>query len=41
MAEPGKPFAKGNLGSEIYSWLRRIRFLDDKVGWLVGGFGWS
>jgi photosystem II stability/assembly factor-like uncharacterized protein len=39
MAQPGGKFAKGNLGSEIYSWLRRIRFLDDKTGWLVGGFG--
>jgi photosystem II stability/assembly factor-like uncharacterized protein len=39
VAQPGGEFAKGNLGSEIYSWIRRIRFLDDKVGWLVGGFG--
>ena len=38
-AAPGEQFAKGDLGSEIYSWIRRIRFLDDKVGWLVGGFG--
>ena len=39
VAPPGKAFAKGNLGSEIYNWLRRVRFLDDKTGWLVGGFG--
>jgi photosystem II stability/assembly factor-like uncharacterized protein len=39
VAPPGGQFAKGNLGSEIYSWIRRVRFLDDKVGWLVGGFG--
>ena len=39
VAQPGGQFAKGNFGSEIYSWLRRIRFLDDKVGWVVGGFG--
>ena len=39
VSSPGGAFAKGNLGSEVYNWLRRVRFLDDKVGWLVGGFG--
>ena len=39
VSAPGGAFAKGNLGSEVYNWLRRVRFLDDKVGWLVGGFG--
>lgn len=38
-APPGKPFAKGDLGSAVNNWLRRVRFYDEKVGWLVGGFG--
>jgi photosystem II stability/assembly factor-like uncharacterized protein len=36
----GEPFARGDLGSRVNNWMRRIRFLDgDKYGWLVGGFG--
>ncbi len=38
-APAGKPFVKGDLGSAVNNWLRRMRFYDDKVGWVVGGFG--
>ncbi len=38
-AGPTGAFARGSLGSAISSWLRRIVFLDDKHGWVVGGFG--
>ena len=39
MAPADQPFAKGHLGSAVNSWIRRIRFYDNKTGWLVGGFG--
>ena len=35
----GEPFARGDLGSRVNNWIRRVRFYDDKHGWLVGGFG--
>jgi photosystem II stability/assembly factor-like uncharacterized protein len=39
-AAAGEPFARGDLGSRVNNWMRRVRFLEgDKVGWLVGGFG--
>ena len=38
-AEAGKAFGRGSLGGAVYSWLRRIRFFDEKNGWVVGGFG--
>ncbi|RMD81953.1 MAG: hypothetical protein D6815_10430 [Candidatus Dadabacteria bacterium] len=38
-ADPGKPFEKGDLGSAVNNWIRRIRFYDNEHGWLVGGFG--
>jgi photosystem II stability/assembly factor-like uncharacterized protein len=38
-APPGAEFARGSLGSQINNWMRRIRFYDDKYGWIVGGFG--
>ncbi len=38
-AGPGQPFRRGDLGSAVYNWMRRIRFYDDNIGWLVGGFG--
>jgi photosystem II stability/assembly factor-like uncharacterized protein len=39
MAQGDQPFARGDLGSAVNSWMRRVRFVDDKHGWLVGGFG--
>ena len=39
-AGAGEPFARGDLGSRVNNWIRRVRFHDDgKHGWLVGGFG--
>jgi len=38
-AAPSGEFQRGNLGGAIYSWLRRIRFFDDRHGWIVGGYG--
>ncbi len=38
-AAAGQPFARGDLGSAVNNWLRRIRFYDAQNGWLVGGFG--
>lgn len=38
-AVPGGDFQRGDLGSRVNNWLRRIRFYDNKHGWLVGGFG--
>ena len=32
-------FSRGDLGSRVTTWMRRIRFHDDKHGWIVGGFG--
>jgi photosystem II stability/assembly factor-like uncharacterized protein len=32
-------FSRGDLGSRVTTWMRRIRFYDDKHGWIVGGFG--
>jgi len=31
--------AKGTFGTAINSWVRRIRFIDNENGWVVGGFG--
>jgi len=39
MSKPGGAFAQGDLGTSVNNWLRRVRFYDDKVGWIVGGFG--
>jgi hypothetical protein len=39
VADAGKPFAKGTFGTAVNNWLRRIRFYDGNVGWVVGGFG--
>jgi len=36
---PGEQFARGDLGSKVNNWIRRVRFVDDQHGWLVGGFG--
>lgn len=33
------PLARGDLGSRVNSWIRRIRFHGGTHGWLVGGFG--
>jgi photosystem II stability/assembly factor-like uncharacterized protein len=38
-ADEGRQFERGDLGSRVNNWIRRIRFRDDKHGWLVGGFG--
>ncbi len=38
-AKPGATFQRGDLGSAINAWLRRIRFYDAKHGWIIGGFG--
>jgi photosystem II stability/assembly factor-like uncharacterized protein len=38
-SEAGGEFGRGDLGTSVNNWMRRIRFLDDKVGWVVGGFG--
>ncbi len=38
-SKPGGTFEKGDLGSAINVWLRRVRFYDGKRGWIVGGFG--
>jgi photosystem II stability/assembly factor-like uncharacterized protein len=32
-------FAKGDLHTSVNNWMRRVRFYDDNVGWIVGGFG--
>jgi len=32
-------FARGDLGSQVNNWMRRVRFYDDDNGWIVGGFG--
>jgi photosystem II stability/assembly factor-like uncharacterized protein len=36
---PGGDFGKGDLGSRVTTWMRRIRFHDSEHGWIVGGFG--
>jgi photosystem II stability/assembly factor-like uncharacterized protein len=38
-ADAGGEFRKGDLGSRVTTWMRRIRFHDSDHGWLVGGFG--
>jgi photosystem II stability/assembly factor-like uncharacterized protein len=38
-ADRGTQFARGDLGSRVNNWIRRVRFRDDQHGWLVGGFG--
>jgi photosystem II stability/assembly factor-like uncharacterized protein len=38
-ADRGAEFGRGDLGSRVNNWIRRVRFHDDKHGWLVGGFG--
>jgi len=38
-ADRGAQFERGDLGSRVNNWIRRVRFQDDKHGWLVGGFG--
>lgn len=38
-ADKGQDFSRGDLGSRVNNWIRRVRFKDDKHGWLVGGFG--
>lgn len=38
-AEGTAEFGHGDLGSRVNNWIRRIRFHDDKYGWIVGGFG--
>ena len=38
-ADAGQPLERGDLGSRVNNWIRRIRFHDSKHGWLVGGFG--
>jgi len=30
---------RGSFGTAINSWIRRIRFIDNDNGWVVGGFG--
>lgn len=32
-------YGRGDLGSRVNSWIRRIRFHNSQHGWLVGGFG--
>jgi photosystem II stability/assembly factor-like uncharacterized protein len=39
VAAQGKAFAKGSFGTAVNNWIRRVRFYDNKVGWVVGGFG--
>jgi photosystem II stability/assembly factor-like uncharacterized protein len=39
LSGPGGQFEQGDLGSRVNAWMRRIRFYDDNVGWIVGGFG--
>lgn len=36
---PNGEFAKGDLGTKVNNWMRRVRFYDNNVGWIVGGFG--
>jgi len=31
--------SRGSFGTAINSWVRRIRFIDNENGWVVGGFG--
>ena len=38
-ADKGVAFSRGDLGSRVNNWIRRVRFHDDKHGWVVGGFG--
>ncbi|HYB97860.1 MAG TPA: YCF48-related protein [Candidatus Limnocylindrales bacterium] len=38
-APPGGPLGKGNLGTQVNNWIREVKFYDEKVGWMVGGFG--
>jgi photosystem II stability/assembly factor-like uncharacterized protein len=38
-ADRGAEFGRGDLGSRVNNWIRRVRFHGDKHGWLVGGFG--
>ncbi len=38
-AVAGAEFAKGDLHTQVNNWMRRVRFLDNNVGWIVGGFG--
>jgi len=38
-ASPGEDFHQGDLGSKVNNWMRRVRFYDGNVGWIVGGFG--
>jgi photosystem II stability/assembly factor-like uncharacterized protein len=37
--DAGAGLVRGDLGSRVNNWIRRIRFHDDKHGWIVGGFG--
>jgi len=39
IAESGGDFGRGNLGSAVNSWMRRVRFIDNQNGWIIGGFG--
>ncbi len=39
VADDGQSFSRGDLGSAVNSWIRRVRFADDNHGWIVGGFG--
>lgn len=35
----GGELGKGALGTRVTNWIRDVEFLDDNVGWMVGGFG--
>lgn len=35
----GGELGKGELGTRVTNWIRDVEFLDDNVGWMVGGFG--
>ena len=30
---------RGDLGTRVTNWIRDVEFYDDKIGWMVGGFG--
>ncbi|HYC53858.1 MAG TPA: YCF48-related protein [Candidatus Binatia bacterium] len=38
-APAGGQLGKGNLGTQVNNWIREVKFYDDKIGWMVGGFG--
>lgn len=35
----GQELGKGDLGTRVTNWIREVEFYDDKIGWMVGGFG--